>query len=255
MNFVGIDIGSTAAKVAVRGDSSFEFVVPTGWSSKETSATIANMLLERGVDINSEATKIVSTGYGRNAVEYADKKITEITCHGIGAAEHHDNCTIIDVGGQDTKVISIENGTVCDFLMNDKCSAGTGKFVEIMANRLQCSIDDLFWLAERGKPLPISSLCTVFAESEIIGHIGSGETREDIASGIVDSVCSKVAQMVQRLPLEDTVVLTGGLSHIDYFAYCLGQKLKTTVRPMPLGRYAGAIGAAELAKREYDKDK
>lgn len=246
--YIGIDIGSTAAKVVALGRGATRFVLPTGWSSPETAREIARRLSEGG--IRTEDAVVVSTGYGRRAVEYAAKQVTEITCHAAGCAESHPTCTVIDVGGQDTKTIHIRGGAVDDFLMNDKCSAGTGKFIEVMANRLECGIDELFALAERGTVLPISSLCTVFAESEIIGYIGAGRPREDIAAGIVDSVAEKVAQMAGKLPLEEEVLLTGGLSHLPYFAAALGRKLRHEVRGLPDGRYAGAYGAALLARKE-----
>ena len=120
MHYVGIDIGSTASKVVVRGDKELHFVLPTGWSSKETTLTIKEKLLNEGIDVASEETKVVATGYGRIAVDFADYVITEITCHARGGKEFAgDNCAIIDVGGQDTKVILLENGIVQDFLMND----------------------------------------------------------------------------------------------------------------------------------------
>lgn len=247
-NYIGIDIGSTAAKVVALGPGETRFVLPTGWSSPETAREIARRLNGQGIPV--EDSVVVSTGYGRRAVDYAAKQITEITCHAAGCAELHPDCTVIDVGGQDTKAIHLRGGVVDDFLMNDKCSAGTGKFIEVMANRLECGIDDLFALAERGAVLPISSLCTVFAESEIIGYIGAGHPREDIAAGIVDSVAEKVAQMAQKLPLEQEVLLTGGLSHLPYFAQVLGRKLNHPVEGMPNGRYAGAYGAALLARKE-----
>lgn len=249
MNYIGIDIGSTAAKVVVLGDNSKHMVMPTGWNSKETAAYIKSELEKRGIPVNPEDSRVVATGYGRMSVAYADKQITEITCHGRGGRElAGDNCTVIDVGGQDTKVIQIEGGRVKDFLMNDKCSAGTGKFVEIMANRLGTGLEELFKMAEKGTVLPISSLCTVFAESEIIGHIGAGHPRENIAAGIVDSVASKVAALAGRKKMAETVILTGGLSGISWFAEVLGQKLGTQVKTQEDGRYAGALGAALLAK-------
>lgn len=249
MYYVGIDIGSTASKVAVIGEKEIQFVLPTGWNSKETSQTIAERLLQEGIDVHSEDTKVIATGYGRIAVEYADRVITEITCHAKGGCEMAGNdCAIIDVGGQDTKVILVQNGMVQDFLMNDKCSAGTGKFLEIMANRLGVTLQELFEMAEIGKVLPISSLCTVFAESEVINYIGEGRKREDIAAGVVDSVAAKVAQLSQKKVLPEKVVLTGGLSHSEYFTKILSQKLKHTVEPTEQGRYAGALGAALLAR-------
>lgn len=251
MYYVGIDIGSTASKVAVIGEKELQFVLPTGWSSKETTLLIKERLLSEGVDVMSEDTKVAATGYGRIAVDFADYVITEITCHARGGRQMAgDDCTIIDVGGQDTKVILVANGMVQDFLMNDKCSAGTGKFLEIMANRLGITLQELFDMAEAGNVLPISSLCTVFAESEVINYIGEGKNREDIAAGVVDSVAAKVAQLSQRKALSDKVILTGGLSHSTYFTKILSEKVGKTVEPTENGRYAGALGAALLAKEK-----
>jgi len=247
--YIGIDIGSTASKVAVMGDKEMKFVLPTGWSSKETILTIKEKLLENGIDVLSDDVKVVATGYGRVAVDFADHVITEITCHARGGREMAgDDCTIIDVGGQDTKIIIVQNGMVTDFLMNDKCSAGTGKFLEIMANRLGVTLQELFELAKQGTVLPISSLCTVFAESEVINYVGEGRKREDIAAGVVDSVANKVAQLAQKKTLSQTVILTGGLSFSEYFTEILAKKIKHELKATVDGRYAGAIGAALLAK-------
>jgi len=251
MNYVGIDIGSTASKVAVTGEKELKFVLPTGWSSKETTMLIKEKLLAAGVDVGDAETKVAATGYGRIAVDFADYVITEITCHARGGREMAgDECTIIDVGGQDTKVILVSGGMVQDFLMNDKCSAGTGKFLEIMANRLGVSLQELFDMAAAGTILPISSLCTVFAESEVINYIGEGKNREDIAAGVVDSVAAKVAQLSQRKNLSEKVILTGGLSHSRYFTGILSAKVGKTVEPTADGRYAGALGAALLAREK-----
>ena len=157
------------------------------------------------------------------------------------------------MGGQDTKVIILEDGMVKDFLMNDKCSAGTGKFLEIMANRLGVTLQELFEMADRGNILSISSLCTVFAESEVINYIGEGKPREDIAAGVVDSVAAKVAQLAQRKDLPEKIILTGGLSKSRYFTAQLSDKLGRTVEPTEMGRYAGAIGAAKLAEEKSRK--
>ena len=152
--------------------------------------------------------------------------------------------------GQDTKVIQVSNGVVMDFLMNDKCSAGTGKFLEIMANRLGITLDELFDLAKQGKSIPISSLCTVFAESEVISYIGEGRAKEDIAAGVIESVVVKVAQLAQRQALADTIILTGGLSHSTYFTARLSERLGKHVMPEEFGRFAGALGAAYLAEEK-----
>lgn len=251
MYYIGIDIGSTAAKVAVRGDKEYFFTMPTGWSSKETANQIKERLFDEGIDINSDDVRVVATGYGRISVDYADFNITEITCHGRGGREiAGDDLGIIDVGGQDTKVILVEKGMVRDFLMNDKCSAGTGKFIEIMANRLGVTLTELFDLAEKGEVISISSLCTVFAESEVINYIGEGRSREDIAAGVVDSVAHKVSQLAKRLSLPDKIILTGGLCNMTYFTNILSEKMETTVLPTENGKYAGALGAALLAKEK-----
>ncbi len=157
---------------------------------------------------------------------------------------------IIDVGGQDTKVISLRDGMVYDFLMNDKCSAGTGKFLEIMANRLGVTLEELFDMAGQGTAIPISSLCTVFAETEIISYIGEGRERRDIAAGVVESVAEKVAQLAKRQSLQDKIILTGGLSNSPYFAGRLSEKLGKTVETREMGKYAGALGAAYLAEEK-----
>ena len=197
---------------------------------------------------------MVATGYGRVAVDFADKVITEITCHARGGRElASGDCTIIDVGGQDTKVIQVSNGVVMDFLMNDKCSAGTGKFLEIMANRLGITLDELFDLAKQGKSIPISSLCTVFAESEVVSLIGRGTDKADIAYGIVESIATKVKGQMGQLDAGGRVYLTGGLCETPFVIDMLSQKLGTEVISAPLARYAGAIGAAMFARDIFVK--
>ena len=245
---VGIDIGSTASKVCILtegADPVFE-VLPTGWNSKITARNILSDLEKKIGDISN--AKVVATGYGRISVEYADRIVTEISCHGKGGYTLiGKDCSIIDIGGQDTKFIDVKNGKAVDFLMNDKCAAGTGKFIEVMANRLGLTIDELFELAKVGDPIPISSLCTVFAESEVINYMGEGRKKEDLAAGVVDSVALKVTTLVQRKTLADTVILTGGLSANEFFAGRLSAKLGREVLPMKDGRYAGAYGAALFA--------
>ena len=248
--FTGIDIGSTASKVVVLDENGVvdHFVLPTGWSSKETAAEIAARLARDGRPVD-ENMRVIATGYGRISVEYAAKTITEITCHGRGGYALMDrDCTIVDIGGQDTKVITVENGLPSNFLMNDKCSAGTGKFLEIMANRLGVDMTELFNLASRGEPLAISSMCTVFAESEVISHIGAGEKREDIAAGVVESVVNKVAGLCSRHQIRGDVMLTGGLCECPYLLERLSKKMGVKVTSDPMGRFAGALGAALIAR-------
>ena len=251
MYYTGIDIGSTASKVVVLDDEKLVeyFVLPTGWSSKETAAAVAQRLLNEGHPVDGDEMKVVATGYGRISVDYAAKTVTEITCHGKGGyALLGRDCTIIDIGGQDTKVITVEGGMPSSFLMNDKCSAGTGKFLEIMANRLGVDLAELFDMAAKGTPLAISAMCTVFAESEVISHIGAGEKREDIAAGVVESVVTRVAGLCTRHGLKGEVQLTGGLCESTYLVDRLSQRLGVQVIASPMGRYAGALGAALIAR-------
>ncbi|MBM6990425.1 acyl-CoA dehydratase activase [Mobilibacterium timonense] len=249
---VGIDIGSTASKVCVLGAGAGPFyqVLPTGWNSKITAGIIRDHLEETIGDL--ENAGIIATGYGRISVDYADAVVTEITCHGRGGYQLIGrDCSIVDVGGQDTKFINVRNGKAVDFLMNDKCAAGTGKFIEVMANRLGLTIEELFEEAGKGTAIPISSICTVFAESEVINYMGEGKSKEDLAAGVIDSVAQKVVTLMQRKDLYDTIIITGGLSSNEFFAELLSKKLKATVLPQADGRYAGALGAALIAKDRF----
>ncbi len=245
---IGIDIGSTSAKAVVLNREKkilLTLLLPTGWSSVETALLLEQQLQERGY--SPEKYPCVATGYGRVSVPYARKTITEITCHGRGAVHlfGRDTMTVIDIGGQDTKIISVQDGAVQDFVMNDKCSAGTGRFLEVMANSLGLRPDELCDMARQGSGISISSMCTVFAESEVISLIGRGEKRENIAYGVVDSVVRKVAAQAGRLTrTTDAVCLTGGLCQCDYIRKALSENLGREVVTCENGRYAGAIGAA-----------
>ena len=245
---IGIDIGSTCAKTIVLDEKKqilHRLLQPTGWSSVETAGLIREKLTQLGVDWDNAA--VVATGYGRISVPYADKCVTEITCHGRGACHifESENLTVIDIGGQDTKLICVEDGMVKDFIMNDKCSAGTGRFLEIMANTLAVKPEELCELAQHGGGVSISSMCTVFAESEVISLIGRGESKENIAFGVVDSIVKKVATQAGRLNLrESKVCLTGGLCDFPYLRARLEKTLGVSVTACPDARYAGAIGAA-----------
>ena len=213
MTFVGIDICSTAAKTVVVGEKNLKFVLPTGWSGKKTAEEIKKRLLSEGIDVNDENVKIAATGYGRKAVYYADYTATEITCHGIGAGKiFGKNCTVIDVGGQDTKVISVLNGKVTDFVMNDKCAAGTGKFIEVMATRLGADLNEMYELAAKGQPLAISAMCTVFAESEVVSLIAQNKHTDDIVHGLNKAVAAKTASLVKRVGGEEAYMMTGGVA-------------------------------------------
>lgn len=247
---IGIDIGSTATKVAMVGASG-ELVhtelMPTGFSSVD-AAERARAACKGDRNYCALDSRVVATGYGRVAVPYADKVVTEITCHGRGAARlFRPDGTVIDVGGQDTKVIRLRGGRVFKFVMNDKCAAGTGRFLEVMADRLGVSHDELAALARAGEPTQISSMCTVFAESEVISLVGRGEPRENIARGVIESVVGRVAALVGSAGGIAPYYLTGGLCDNEYVVERLGEKLGAPVTTCPEARYAGALGAALMA--------
>lgn len=241
---IGVDIGSTAAKAAVLdGDAlAFTLCAPTGFSGVDAAERVRAQLAERGWDVAQ--AQVVSTGYGRVSVPYAAKSVTEITCHGRGAAYlFGPDGVVVDIGGQDTKAIVLTGGKVSKFAMNDKCSAGTGKFLEIMANRMGVTQDELSLLARRGRPTEISSMCTVFAESEVISLIGAGTPREDIAWGVIESVAAKVRPLVPQVA-GARYFLTGGLCENAYLVERLSAQLGVEVETRPEARFAGAIGAA-----------
>ena len=249
--FIGIDIGSTCTKTVVLDEQKQlvkSLLLPTGWSSVDTAETVKKTLAAEGFHI--EHCPVVATGYGRVSVPYADKTITEISCHAKGAMylQNSENLLVIDIGGQDTKIICVENGLVKDFVMNDKCSAGTGRFLEVMANSMAMRPDDLCALAEFGGGVHISSMCTVFAESEVVSLVGRGEKKENIAYAVVDSIVKKVASQVSRLDTEKmSTCLTGGLCECEYLKKALGKELHCEISSQPNARFAGAIGAALTA--------
>ena len=251
---VGIDIGSTSAKVVAMDRENkivYKKVMPTGWSSLETAEIIQDDLEKSG--ISSGGRTVVATGYGRTSVPYADRTVTEITCHAAGAAYFFDTreATVIDIGGQDTKIITLKDGNVADFIMNDKCSAGTGRFLEIMANTLGMKLDEMCELAREGSGVSISSMCTVFAESEVISLIGAGRPKKDIAFGVVDSIGNKVKSLCSRHSTgAGKVYLTGGLCENSYMIEMLSRKLEAEVISSQMGRYAGAAGAAIMAGKK-----
>ncbi|MBZ2174432.1 acyl-CoA dehydratase activase [Schnuerera sp. xch1] len=250
MYYVGIDIGSTASKVSAfdENDLMLNMVMPTGWSSVDTSNNIKGRLREKGIDV--EKAKVVATGYGRVSVPYAHKTITEITCHGKGVfyLTNKDLVTIVDIGGQDTKIITIEDGNVTNFIMNDKCAAGTGRFLELMANTLGVSLNEMTEMALNGKNIKITSMCTVFAESEVISLIGSGAKREDIARGVINSIIGRIKNLLNKHGIKGNIYLTGGLCELKHFTQLLCENLNKEISTDPLARYAGSIGGALMAK-------
>ena len=249
MYFIGIDIGSTSTKVAILDNQDIFcdlFLLPSGFSAIKIARDIKEILEEKGY----QDASIAATGYGRVSVEYANVSASEILCHGLGA--HYlfkPDCTVIDVGGQDTKAIKIENGKPTDFIMNDKCSAGTGKFLEISANRLGLDLNEIYKIACKNPNIKISSTCTVFAESEIVSLSANGAKQGEIAYAIVESSAHKVASLIKRLE-NKFYFLSGGLSNVPLFKELLSSHLYSEICTDKNAIYCGAMGAAIIAKRK-----
>lgn len=245
---IGIDVGSVAAKaVAYDGEKVVaNAILPTGWSPKETGERLLSQIMKELNITRNDISSIVGTGYGRVSLPFIDKKVTEITCHGKGA--HYmdpDIRVVIDIGGQDSKVIKLnENGTVGDFLMNDKCAAGTGRFLQVMANALEIDVSDLSKLASDVEPANINSMCTVFAESEVVSLIAEGTSKEAIASGLLHSVCNKTYSLVSKLGVENKVFFSGGVSKNKKLIDLLSNKLGVDIISSDEAQFLGAIGAA-----------
>ena len=249
---VGIDIGSNTAKAALLRDGVIAgtILIPTGYNAKNAGEKVFHDLLVEHQVERDAIDRVIATGYGRNSIDFADKAITEITCHAAGAHYQDPGVrTVIDIGGQDSKAIALDqSGRVIDFAMNDKCAAGTGRFLEVMARALEVDLDVFGKMShEADAPAAISSLCTVFAESEVISHISKGEKRENIIAGIHDAIGARVAAMANRIALTDPICMTGGVARNGGVVKAL---MKTTGRDIKVLKYAqinGAIGAALIA--------
>lgn len=256
---IGLDIGSRAAKGLLLYDGRLYCTVMTsGVSSRETAGRLIRKLLDEARIEASNVQYLVGTGYGRVAIESNDipsQVVTEISCHAMGA--HYlnpDTRTILDIGGQDSKAIKIDSasGKVIEFVMNDKCAAGTGRFLEKVAQLLELDLDELGEYAVHSqRPSEISSQCVVFAESEVVSLRAKGASKEDIAAGIHLATARRVRNMLRRIGMDDTVVFTGGVSNNPGMrkavSEVLGKKLGNTKLD---ATFAGALGAAIFAS-EY----
>jgi (R)-2-hydroxyacyl-CoA dehydratese activating ATPase len=249
---LGIDIGSITTKAAVLKGGSLVAtkLIFTGYNSEAAGKKVCAEILEEAKIASSEAIKLVATGYGRASIAFADKAITEISCHAAGARFLNNTIRfIIDIGGQDSKAILLdEEGKVKNFVMNDKCAAGTGRFLEVMARALEINLDSFGAISLQTKnPAPISSLCTVFAESEVISLISKGVAREDIVAGIHESIGARVAALASRAGLAKPAMITGGVAKNAGVVNSLEKALGFPLEVSPYAQFAGAIGAAVLA--------
>lgn len=250
----GCDVGSTTGKAVILDESGIlgQSIIPSTTSPEKTArAAMDAALKQAGLASADELAYVVGTGYGRMKVPFANENISEITCHGRGAFWMNNSVrTVVDIGGQDCKVISVDGtGRVLEFAMNDRCAAGTGRFFEAMARVLNCGLEGISSLDNQGPdPATISSQCSVFAESEVITLISEGTELANIVSGINSSVANRLFSMVRRIGLVKELVLTGGCSKNRGLSQALEKRLGCQISTLSQDpQIAGALGAALIA--------
>jgi (R)-2-hydroxyacyl-CoA dehydratese activating ATPase len=262
MIVAGIDVGSTTTKAVIlsceKGTEENRKIlgksfIQTGFNHEKASSEAYLMALENGEVSRDDIDFVVGTGYGRNNIPFANKKVTEIACHGTGAFYYFPTGrTIIDIGGQDSKVIKLNpKGRVVDFAMNEKCAAGTGRFIEVMANVLQVELEEMGKLSQFSEEdISITSMCTVFAESEIISKISQGFKREDIINALHKSVTERVLPLGKRMGIENDIIMTGGVARNQGVISAFEKKLETQINVPDDPQTIGALGAAIQAANE-----
>ncbi len=253
MYTAGIDIGSISTKAVIMRDGQLlaSRVILTGYNAENAGKKVFDAVLDDLQISASAITRIVATGYGRKSLAMADKSITEIMCHATGARYLNPLIrSIIDIGGQDSKAILLDDhGKVANFAMNDKCAAGTGRFLEVMARALEVDLDEFGRMSLKADlPARISSLCTVFAESEIISLIAKGEKRANIIAGIHESICVRVLAMANRIGIKSPVMMTGGVAKNIGVVRAFEKAIGSPIEVSDYAQVNGAIGAALLAQ-------
>lgn len=256
MYTLGLDFGSTASKGVILEDGKkiiASSLIPFGTGTTGPAKVKAQVLSKSGLS-KEDINNTVVTGYGRNKYKNEeDTQISELSCHAKGVNFHLSNIrTIIDIGGQDAKVMKLDkNGNLINFVMNDKCAAGTGRFLDVMSNVLMVGVDELGKLDEKSKnPVSISSTCTVFAESEVISHLSGDANIEDIVKGIHISVANRVASLVKRVGVEKDIAMVGGVAQNLGVVRALERALDSRIKVFKDAQLNGAIGAAVFA---YEK--
>jgi predicted CoA-substrate-specific enzyme activase len=253
MYAIGLDVGSTSAEaVILDGNRMVAYtIVDTGYNSRRAAdLALGRALGAAGID-RSQVGPLVATGYGRIAVDYASRQVTEISCYARGIHSIDPRVrTIIDIGGQDSKAISVNaKGKPVDFQMNDKCAAGTGRFLEVMARALQVELTELGALASRSKSdVAISSMCTVFAESEVITLVAEGVAREDIVAGLHRAIAKRVGAMVKRIGVVPPLAFAGGVAKNAGVRRALEEELGEHLLVPDEPQIVGALGAALIAR-------
>ncbi|MEF2655616.1 MAG: acyl-CoA dehydratase activase [Eggerthellaceae bacterium] len=258
--YLGLDIGSTASKCIVINED--EAIVgrglyPSGAGTEGPSAALRAALDEASIT-KEDIARSCATGYGRHLVDWCDGQISELSCHAKGASRLFPHArTVIDIGGQDAKVLSLgSDGQLENFVMNDKCAAGTGRFLDVMASIFGCKVGDLAsYDAQASEVAAISSTCTVFAESEVISKLAGGEPIPNIVAGIHTSVVDRTYGLVRRLGIKPAVAMTGGVALNAGLRMRLEDRLKQSILTSNLAQLNGALGAAVFAFEQEAKNR
>ena len=255
--FAGIDIGSTMTKAVILGDGVIASVIgPTGPEQRRLANKVMEEALRKAGLPFAAMTYIVSTGYGRINVPFADKQVTEISCHAKGVSSLFPQArTIVDIGGQDSKAITVDhNGRVTNFIMNDKCAAGSGRFVEVIADTVGLKLEQMGDLSiQSTRPAQISNICTIWAQQEVASRLAEGTPVPDLIAGVHRSLADRVARMVKRLKLQKEVILTGGGGKNKGLVKALSEQLDCEILVPPEPLITGALGAALLGRELYEK--
>jgi len=261
--FAGIDIGSTAIKIVFIDETESIIahqISPTGSHFNKNTLDAFNSLLDRTKIRRLDIAYIISTGYGRKLFKEVDESISEITANAVGARRISmtDGMvrTIINIGGQDSKVILLDsNGYVKNFVMNDKCAAGTGRFLEMTARNLEIDVEELgeYHLNAKAMPIQINSTCTVFAESEIISLLANGHRREEIVAGIHNSIVRRIIRLAKNIGIEDKVFFDGGPALNKGLLRALEDELMRKVMVPQMPQFTTAFGAAIIAMENFKR--
>ncbi len=249
----GVDVGSTQTKAVIIDENAnivARSLTDTGANVIQAAEDAYAEALESGNIREEEVEYIIGTGYGRYRVTFGNTQVTEISCHARGAVHMFPNTrTVVDMGGQDTKAISVSPaGEIIDFCMNDKCAAGTGRFLGAASAALDIPIDDLGPTAlQAERPVKISTTCTVFAESEVLSWLGKGKKIEDILLGVHQSIAARSVGLLRRVGIEDQVTFTGGVAKNTGMIKALEDNMGVNLNVSPESHYMGALGAALFA--------
>lgn len=258
MIVAGIDIGSTMTKVVILdGEKMLASVIgPTGPEHRHLAHEVMTDALRLAGIAFDALSYVVATGYGRINVPFADKQITEITCHARGVADLFPTArTIIDIGGQDAKAIKLEKGMVGNFVMNDKCAAGTGRFLEVIASALDLTLADLGDLSVKAsEKVKISNMCTIFAEQEVRAALADGTPVANILYGLHDAIAGRVLNLAGRIGVESDVVFTGGVAKNIGMVQAIESRLGYPVLIAPEPLLTGALGAALMGRKIVEKN-